>query len=72
MDAKTTTQVFALALFDDVWRGGEVLGRLNSLGGGRWAADVFQAVKKGLHAPYTGDLDVLVKDTERLVQKLRS
>lgn len=71
-NAKTTTQVFSLALFDDGSRGGEVMGRLNTLGRGRWAADVFQAVKKGVHNPYAGDLEALVKDSERLVQLLRS
>ena len=68
--AKTTTDLAALALFGDVTRGGDVLGRLNSFGG--WAADAFQVCKTGVHAAYGGDLKALVKDSERLAGKLRS
>lgn len=68
--AKTTNQMLALALFDDVERGGEVLTRLNSYG--RWAGDAFQISRKGVHAAYAGDLMTLVQDTERLVKKLRT
>lgn len=69
-EAKTTTQLAALALFEDVARGGEVLGRLNSFGG--WAADAFKVCKSGVHTSYAGDLKALVRDTERLAGKLRS
>ena len=68
--ATTTMQLAALALFDDAGRGGEVLGRLNSFG--RWAADTFNACRRGAHDSYSGDLKSLVSDTERLVQRLRS
>lgn len=69
-EARTTTELAALALFDDVRRGGDVLGRLNSFGG--WAADAFQVCKSGVHTSYGGDLKALVRDTERLTGKLRS
>ena len=67
--ARTTNQAFALALFDDSSKGGDVLRQLNSYGA--WAADAFQAVRRGVHERYTGDLAVLVKDTEKLVERLR-
>lgn len=69
-DVTTTMQLAALALFDDVGRSGEVLGRLNSFG--PWAADAFNACRKGVHEPYGGDLKALVTDTDRLAHKLRS
>lgn len=68
--AKTTNQMLALALFDDVDRGGDVLARLNSYG--RWAGDAFQVSRKGVHTSYSGDLLALVQDTDRLVKKLRT
>ncbi len=68
--ATTTMQLAALALFDDSSRGGEVLGRLNSHG--RWAADAFNACRRGAHDSYSGDLKALVSDTERLARRLRS
>lgn len=49
--------------------GGRVLGRLNQFGG--WAGDAFKGAKTGGHAPYGGDLDLVVRDTDRLTQKLR-
>ena len=68
--ARTTSQLLALALFDDQDRGGEVLGRLN--GWGRWAADTYNACRKGTHSSYPGDLRALVADTARLSDRLRS
>jgi hypothetical protein len=67
--AQTLNQVVALALFDAIGRGGEVVGRLNSFGG--WAGDAFIAARKGTHSAYEGDLALLVRDTGRLCARLR-
>lgn len=67
--ARTTNQMVALALFDDGERGGDVLPRLNAIG--RWAADVYQASRTGGHSAYTGELTELVRDTDRLAERLR-
>ncbi|SHN47889.1 AAA family ATPase [Cryptosporangium aurantiacum] len=67
--AGPTTQVAALALFDDPAAGGRVLPRLNRAGG--WAADAFRACKEGTHGRYSGDLPKLVADTTRLTALLR-
>jgi predicted ATPase len=67
--ALTLNQVTALALFGDMDRGGQVLGRLNRFGG--WAADAFQACKEGVHGAGKVELPVLVEDTRRLTDQLR-
>jgi len=67
--AHTLNQVVALALFDEIGRGADVVGRLN--GFGRWAGDAFIAARKGTHAAYEGDLALLVRDTARLCTRLR-
>ena len=68
--AKTTNQLAALALFDDIERGGDVLGRLNGFGG--WAADAFRAVRTGAHQAHNGDLGALVADSAKLAEKFRA
>lgn len=67
--AEKLTTLTALALFDDLSRGGDVLGRLNAFG--RWAADVFQACNQGSHIGYEGDLSGLIRDAGRLATELR-
>ncbi|MGC9671225.1 AAA family ATPase [Planosporangium sp. 12N6] len=66
---KRLTTTLALALFDDADRGGDVLGYLNRRYG-RWAADTYQACRKGVHGAYSGDLHLLVDDTRRLAEAL--
>ena len=58
----------SLALFDDATRGGDVLPRLNKIGG--WAGDAFVAVKDGAHAGYAGDMRHLVENIERLCEEI--
>ena len=58
----------SLALFDDATRGGDVLPRLNKMGG--WAGDAFVAVKDGAHAGYAGDMRHLVENIERLCEEI--
>lgn len=67
--ALTLNQITALALFGDLHRGKDVLGRINRFGG--WAGDAFQACKQGVHGPGTFDLEVLVRDARRLAEHLR-
>lgn len=64
----TTTGCLALTLFDDPARGGDVYTRLNRWG--RWAGDTARACYEGAHGGYRGDTDLLVQDTERLVERL--
>jgi hypothetical protein len=64
------TPLAALALTGDSGRGGEVLGRLNSWG--RSFGDTHQALNKGAHGSYAGDLGVLVGGTRALVDKIRT
>ncbi|GGN96502.1 hypothetical protein GCM10010112_87800 [Actinoplanes lobatus] len=68
--ARTTTQVAALALFDDVTAGGQVLGRLNNAHG-PWAADALRACKEGAHGAAVADPEQLVTDVARLVARLK-
>jgi hypothetical protein len=69
--ATTTKQRLALALFDDAGRGGDVLRHLN-LAWGRWAGDCVNAVNRGAHGQYEGDLPHLIRETERLTGELRT
>lgn len=68
-ESRTTSLKASLALFDDPSRGGDVLGYLNRRHGG-WAADAFQACRKGVHGAYTGDLTRMVRETHRLAKEL--
>lgn len=68
-DARSLTERAALALFGDATKGGLVYGRLNTYGS--WAADTFRACNEGAHGSFVGDPSLLVKDTRRLVTKLR-
>jgi ABC-type lipoprotein export system ATPase subunit len=70
-NARTTATLFALALFDDPHRGGDVLGRLNNRHG-RWAGDVYQTCRKAVHGNQpVDDLTGFVRDTRRLTGELR-
>ena len=67
--APKTTSKLALAIFDDVNRGGDVMGRV-----ARWGeaeADALGISTRGSHNGYRGDLDGLVRATERLCRRLR-
>lgn len=65
---RTTTQKAALALFDDVDKGGDVMRRLN--GFGPWAGDAFKQCNQGAHASAEGDMESLARDAQSLVRKL--
>ena len=67
--ADRLTKLGALALFDDVERGGDVMSTLNSRFGHR-AGDAFKRSNKGAHVSDSGPLDLLVTDTEDLCDKL--
>jgi hypothetical protein len=66
--ANKLSKSFALAMFDDVDRGGEVLTKLKN-----WNprfADTYQACNRGAHSAHVGDPVDLVNDTRALVNKL--
>lgn len=69
--AHRLTTTFALALFDDPQRGGDVLARLNSRYGRR-AADAYRACRHGVHGAYLDELPALVNDTRALAEALSS
>jgi hypothetical protein len=58
-----------LALFDDVDKGGDVLARLRNEFGPQYA-DAFQAVQKGAHHGFDGNLQDLVRDSAVLARRL--
>ena len=60
----------ALALTDDAAKGGAVLPQLNAWG--RRFADTYQALNRGSHVAYAGDLDLLVGDARKLADKIRA
>ena len=68
-NAPKTTSKLAMALFDDVNRGGDVAKRV-----GQWGeleSDALGIATRGSHAGYRGDLDALVRGAERLCRHLR-
>ena len=68
--AGTLSRRAALAMFGDSSKGGEVLRRLNA-----WhpsIADTYQAVNKGAHNGYHGQLPSLVTQTRQFISALRS
>ena len=68
--AGTLSKRAALAMFGDSSKGGEVLRRLNA-----WhpsIADTYQAVNKGAHNGYHGQLPSLVTQTRQFLKELRS
>lgn len=68
--ARTTMQVAALALFDDMDAGGQVFGKLNTAHGG-WAATALRTCKEGAHGAAVNDPEQLVADVARLVARLK-
>jgi ABC-type hemin transport system ATPase subunit len=60
----------ALALTGDAAKGGAVLPQLNSWG--RRFADTYQALNRGSHSAYAGDLGLLVGDARKLADKIRA
>lgn len=68
--AGTLTTLAALAIFDDREKGSEVMARLNKFGG--WAGDAFKGCKEGAHQEYAGDIQLLMNDSERLVERIQA
>jgi hypothetical protein len=68
-EARTTHQLMAMALFDDVDKGADVLPYLNKRVG-HWAGTVLQACKTGAHRPHAGDLHALITDSRRLADTI--
>jgi ABC-type Mn2+/Zn2+ transport system ATPase subunit len=62
------TPLAALALFDDKERGADVMKRLNQFGS--WAGDVFRECKEGVHGGTSADLNLLIKDAEKLADRV--
>jgi hypothetical protein len=69
-DALRLTHRAALALFGDVSRAGDVLGRLDSMR--RQYADTFRALNRGAHGELVGTPIDTVSDTELLVAGINS
>ena len=67
--AGTVHEAVALALFDDVGRGGDVYPRLQRER--RAAADALRAVKEGAHGGWSGDPHALVQETRQLCELVR-
>jgi recombinational DNA repair ATPase RecF len=68
--AKTTTQVAALALFDDAAAGARVFSYFNNKLG-PWAGDAFRACKEGVHGAAIADPERLVGQVARMVEAVR-
>jgi predicted ATPase len=62
------TPLAALALFDDKEKGGDVMKRVNQFGS--WAGDVFKQSKEGVHVAVAADLQLMIRDTEKLADKI--
>jgi hypothetical protein len=64
-------QLLALALLDDVARGGDVVGVIRRRCG-QAAVNAFDAARDGTHELYHGDLRHFVQETERLANAIRA
>jgi hypothetical protein len=62
------TLLAALVFFDDKGKAGDVMKRLNQFG--VWAGDVFKRCNEGAHQPVMEDLQVMIRDTEKLTEKI--
>ncbi len=62
------TPLAALAFVDDREKGGEVMTRLNKYGS--WAGDAFKQCNEGAHKEFAGDLQQLIRDTEKLADRV--
>lgn len=69
--ATTTTTLASLALFDDADSGGRVLGEINSRWG-RSAGDVLRDVQSGVHKGFSGSLQAMIEEAQRLAAGLRA
>lgn len=69
--AKRLTQKAALALFDDVSKGGDVSHRIRLKWGGNFN-DAFWDASAGTHRGYGGSLQQLISDCQALAARLRS
>lgn len=69
-EARRTTDLVALALFDDAGEGGRVLGEINRRWG-RSAGDAYRDANEGAHKGFGGSLGDLVKETQKLAKGLR-
>lgn len=67
-EAKTLNTLASLALFDDANRAGEVMQRLNKIGG--WAGDAFVGARDGAHGGYAGDMTTLVQNTKTVCERI--
>lgn len=67
---RKTTELAALALFDDENQGGKVLGKINKKWG-RSAGDAYQDCQKGAHKGFSGSLEALVDESLRLAERFR-
>ena len=70
-EAKGTTTLAALALFDDASQGGRVLGEINTRWG-RGAGDAYKDANSGAHTSFKGNLVSLIDERERLATGLRA
>lgn len=68
-NAPKTTSKLALAIFDDVNRGGDVARRVAQWG--EPEADALGISTRGSHSGFRGDLEALVRGTDRLCRRLR-
>jgi recombinational DNA repair ATPase RecF len=66
LKAQKLSQLAALALFDDMDRGGEVMNRINRES--RSAGDAFVACNGGAHGQFAGVLVDFVRDAEKLAR----
>jgi hypothetical protein len=69
--AQKLRQLLALALLDDVDRGGDVVSVIRQRYG-QAAVKAFDAAREGTHERYQGDLRHFVQDTERLANAVRA
>jgi energy-coupling factor transporter ATP-binding protein EcfA2 len=64
------TSLAALALTGNADRGSDVQPRLGSWG--RAMADTFRALNRGAHGANVGDVDLMIRDAQALVEKIRA
>lgn len=67
---RKTTELAALALFDDPDQGGKVLGEINRKWGNS-AGDAFRDCQRGSHKGFSGSLRALVDESRKLAEGLR-
>lgn len=65
-----TTELMALALFDDETQGGEVLGEINAKWGKR-SGDAYRDAQRGAHKGFSGGLIELINECQSLAERVR-